>query len=209
MVKVEAQGARVGLQKIELTRLIQKMANLRLHDAHKLTTDITNEKRIVLEFSDEERAQEFIHQAKAIGIEDADIVAENNVKHDKGISPLMRASSKGYTDIINFHIREGEDINAKTNDGATALIYAAKNGHTKAVGFLLEHGANVNDQTKEGVTALMEAVGKGHLDIVKLLLEKGADVNTKCSGGVTALMEAVKAGYGHIVNLLREAGAKE
>ena len=81
--------------------------------------------------------------------------ADVNAIDNDGITALMWASARGYTDVVRFLLENGANVNVKANDGLTALIWASDNGCVEVVRLLLENGANVNAKKDDGQTVLM------------------------------------------------------
>lgn len=54
---------------------------------------------------------------------------------------LTLATSKGYTDVVEFLILNGADVNAVSGGGKTALFWAKYNNHNELVTLLKKHGA--------------------------------------------------------------------
>jgi ankyrin repeat protein len=109
-----------------------------------------------------------------------------------GETALIRASSRGRTEIVKLLLKAGANPDTKDNYGETALMRASLSGHKDIVILLLKAGANPDTKDNYGETALMKASYNGHKEIVKLLLKAGADVNLQATRGDTALMNASK-----------------
>lgn len=85
----------------------------------------------------------------------------------EGISPLLYATSRGYTDIVRIL------VTPKAEGGG---------------GVDVNRGSVYGTDTEvEGFTALMTACVKGNLEIAKLLLENGADPNIMNKNGKKAI----------------------
>ena len=123
-------------------------------------------------------------------------------------SPLMMASDKGHTDVVQLLLERGAQVDLQNNVGLTALIWASDKGHTDIVKLLLERGAQIDLQNNDEWTALMMASSCGQTEIVKLLLERGAQVDLQDNVGQTVLIEASDTGQTEIVKLLLERGAQ-
>ena len=81
------------------------------------------------------------------------------------------------TEIINYFISKGVDVNKADNDGNTPLMIAASGREMNgALEQLLPIVKNINAQNKKGESALTKAIQSGTVEAVSLLLEKGADV---------------------------------
>ena len=137
---------------------------------------------------------------------------------------LIQAAKEGNTEVIQFAIEKGADVNTKDAKGNTPLHLASKNGHVGAINKLLEKVAEVNTKDAEGNTPLhlaRDAKGNtplhlasknGHVDAIKTLLEKGADVNAKDAKGKdakgnTPLHLAIKNEHVDAIKTLLEKGA--
>lgn len=106
----------------------------------------------------------------------------------KGISPLIAASIRGYTDVCKFLVGKGANVDYRSPNGDSALSLAIWKKHATTAIFLVEHARTTIDAyDKFGDTPLIDAV-KGNLhDVVRALVKKGADVNHKNKKGDTPL----------------------
>lgn len=81
------------------------------------------------------------------------------------------------TEIINYFISKGADVNKADNEGNTPLMIAASSRETSAaLEQLLPIVKNINVQNLKGESALTAAVKSGTPNAVEILLSKGADV---------------------------------
>ena len=67
-------------------------------------------------------------------------VADVNAEDSHGLTPLILASDRGYTELAKLLIEKGADVNA-SNDGKTPLMFASSNGCTEIVELLKQHEA--------------------------------------------------------------------
>ena len=82
------------------------------------------------------------------------------------------------TEIINYFLAKGVDVNKADKEGNTALMKAAAaRDNTEALELLLPIVKNINAQNAKGESALTFAVLSGSPKAVEILLNKGADVN--------------------------------
>ncbi|ETO24193.1 hypothetical protein RFI_12966 [Reticulomyxa filosa] len=103
------------------------------------------------------------------------------------VTPLILASTKGYSEIVEVLLEFGPEVNAKTSFGhATALLQAVSNEHIDCVTILLNKGANVDQGDKLGRTPLMDAAENGlgfvlfcNKEILELLIKSNANVNSE------------------------------
>lgn len=100
----------------------------------------------------------------------------NNVLH-------LLASKPNQTDIINYFLAKGVDVNKVNNDGNTPFMIAAGARENGVLELLLPKAKNINLQNLKGESALTMAVRSGTPEAVALLLSKGADVNVKDKDG--------------------------
>ena len=114
-------------------------------------------------------------------------------------TPLHFAAQAGQTDIVEYLITNGADVNAENIEGEAPIQFAVDNGHKEIVELLIANGAEV--------PTIHTAVRMGDLTKVKAFLEKGTDVNSKDRSGQTALHIAAREGHKEIVELLLANGA--
>ena len=122
-----------------------------------------------------------------------------------GITPLIKASFKGFADLVALLLDRGADVNKQRHSGTTALFSAAQNGHLEAARVLLEHKADT-ELCDQGGAPLLIASYAGKLAIVRLLLAHGADKDKEAAGR-TALGWAEHFAHVEVAALLREHGA--
>ena len=84
---------------------------------------------------------------------------------------LFAAARNGHTEVVEYLLDEGAQVDAKGVFGGTGLHWAAINGHRKTVELLVERGASLTirderfDSTPEGW-----ANEGGHTDLVAVLM---------------------------------------
>ena len=119
-----------------------------------------------------------------------------------GYSPLILACYRGNTEVAQFLIENGSDINGSSSMG-TPLMAAVFKGNLEIVKLLLANNANINMADGNGTTALIYAVQFQNKTVLSLLLENKADKTHKSKEGKTAFEYAVFAGNDEIINLLK------
>ena len=125
-----------------------------------------------------------------------------------GVTPLMLAAHRGYTDIVKKIIQNESNMNAVDSNGCTALYYAVINKHAEIVRVLLENGANTEIKSKDGWTPLIGAAFNGYNEIVSMLIKHGADLKAKeDKTNATALHLAAQNGHAETVEVLIANGA--
>lgn len=91
---------------------------------------------------------------------------------------LHSAAIYGTTDIVEYLVAHGADVNVKDQLQQTPLMLAAQYGKFDIVKLLVQKGADVNTAASAvGGPPLAEAAYSGRYDIVNYLIGKGADVS--------------------------------
>lgn len=132
----------------------------------------------------------------------------------KGATSLMIASAYGYTDIVEYLIKNKANVNAKTKVSEdeifeyvqTPLTYAIQGRNAKIVELLLKNKADVINESL-GSTPLIRASVNGDDEIVKLLIKYGANVNIASGENFYPLMAAAVNRNTSTVEILIDAGA--
>jgi hypothetical protein len=93
------------------------------------------------------------------------------------IRPLHNAATNGCTNVCEFLLKHGADMDARTVKGDTALILAAANNHIDVVSLLLSFHANHDIKNNAGVTAEQIATARDDTAIVNLIQQHS---NSEC-----------------------------
>ena len=126
-----------------------------------------------------------------------------------GWTALHAAAACDYTEIINFLLDQGVDVNVQTNQRITALQVAIFNDSLESAKLLLRRGAKGMDRDKFGKTALDRAVVRERLEFAKSIVERDdCDVNAATDLGVTPLRKAIERGTDEMVEYLISSGAR-
>lgn len=120
-------------------------------------------------------------------------------------TPLIKAIIGRHTDLINYLLDHGADVNVPDWPGATPLHHALRNSDWELAKRLIKMGADVNAADFEGVTPLHLAVQGEDVELFKILLEKGADPNAVDERGNTVLHKVIRSA--DITKLLLDHGA--
>jgi len=130
------------------------------------------------------------------------------------MTPLHWAVMGNQTNMAEYLLAHGADVNAGDRYGMTPLHQAAAfNGKDMAV-ILLAHGAKLDAMgAKYGVIQFMPlhlAAEAGFADVIQVLLDHGADINARTGGQnrVTPLHMAAAKGRSAVVRMLLQAGAE-
>jgi ankyrin repeat protein len=107
------------------------------------------------------------------------------------------AAAQGLSDIANYLLKNGTDVNGSFGHGTTPLMFAAMSSYPGATGMLdqlLKAGAKVDDEDADGKTALLWAATGANLESIKILIAHGADINHRDKSGKTASQLADESG---------------
>ncbi|MFC2155084.1 ankyrin repeat domain-containing protein [Acidobacteriota bacterium] len=130
-----------------------------------------------------------------------------NAKGENQKTPLHWAAEAGHTEIAEFLVSKGAEINILNVISETPLHYAAVYGHKEIVELLLKKGAKVNIVDHAKRTPLFMTAFYGRKGIVKLLLDARAQVDLKDERSNTPLRWAAFRGHKEVVDMLLEKGA--
>ncbi len=150
--------------------------------------------------------QGYLNVVKAL----VDAGADINKKTTNVFTPLYIASEAYHSEIVNYLILKGANINeVNGSKHDTALHSACSTGFFGIVKILVDSGADVNKKNADGVTPLCMASYKdSKANIVKYLLDNGANVDERnTSLEKTALQYACSNGAVANVKILVDVGA--
>lgn len=112
-----------------------------------------------------------------------------NQRDSENVSLLHWAAINNLSQIVDYYLSKGADINAIGGDlKSTPLHWAVRQGHLSMVVQLVRRGADLSIFDGEGCNCLHLAAQFGHTAIVAYLIAKGVDINLPDSNGMTALM---------------------
>ncbi|MDR3055492.1 MAG: ankyrin repeat domain-containing protein [Zoogloeaceae bacterium] len=72
----------------------------------------------------------------------------------EGWTPLIYAAFNGHTEVVEYLLAQGANLNAVSESGMTALMAAARGGYTDLAKRLVTLGADINLKDSNGRTAL-------------------------------------------------------
>merc|ERR1719367_2733778 len=121
----------------------------------------------------------------------------------------MNASYHNHTEVVQFLVQKGADIEMKRKSGSHAAYMAAQEGNLKILKFLVQNAPDVVDlKGYKGITPLVVAAKKGHFKVVKYLISKpNVDIDSQDIFGRTALIWASYNNHEKIVQMLLKKGA--
>jgi ankyrin repeat protein len=123
----------------------------------------------------------------------------------EGITYLHIATQAGSSDVAEYFVKKGLEVNAKAKGDTTPLHMAASG---QVAQMLIENGADIEAKTTAGDTPLILAVARGRDKVAKVLVASGADVNAATSSSATALHLAANRGSVKVCEMLLENGAE-
>lgn len=86
-----------------------------------------------------------------------------DAQDETGQTALLRASSMGYSHIMEILVNAGANVNIEDKiDGMSALQWASEHGPSSIVQFLIDHGADVNHKNHHDQTPLIRAASKDY-----------------------------------------------
>ena len=144
-----------------------------------------------------------------------------NVVFD-GVTPLIKAISKGDCSIVTFNIVQilleyGANVNQCDSNNTSPLYLAIKGRNTQIAKLLLNYGADVNIYSYKNTSPLHLAARNGNSQIVQALLEHGATDTTAtdtttplylaAARWANPLFIAKREAYTSIIKMLIDYGA--
>ncbi len=133
--------------------------------------------------------------------------ANLNSRNRIGESLLMMAIKSGKTDIANWLLDRGADVQIATTAKATPLMAAAFNGDLAMVNRLLDKRVDIHAADQQKKTAIVYAAAQGHTEVVARLLKAGIGIDERYPNDLTVLMWAAGQGHVQTVKFLLGAGA--
>jgi len=142
--------------------------------------------------------------------------------NERGETALMWAAWLGHSDLVQYLIAHGADVNhtagldpctPTATAGNTPLIWASRSGSVESLRLLCEAGADVAQAAHDGTTALMAAAEELQIEAVEFLLGKQCEADPYRTDGdrpltlVTRRWSADRTAAGRIISLLLRAGA--
>jgi ankyrin repeat protein len=125
---------------------------------------------------------------------------------EEGLTLLMMAASKGYTDIAQYLIEKGANVNSVNSIKQNALHFAVVHQKPEMVKLLVDNETEIKPNNF-GITSLMMAVQLGTFEMVEMLDPSFEEVNIQADDGWTAVYFAVRKQDEKILDYLIEKGA--
>lgn len=96
-------------------------------------------------------------------------VIDFNIRNYWGDTGLMNASYYGYSNVVNYLVKNGASVNVANCYGSTALHWAASGNHVDIIKILVHNGANIHTIDKHFSTAKMVATIHGYDNVIQFL----------------------------------------
>ena len=137
------------------------------------------------------------------------VLMEIKGQRPRHLSSIHIAALNGHTQVVEFFVSIGVNVNFVNNKHDTPVLWAARWNHIDTARSLIRLGADLDHQNDKGSTPLYWAVRYGLKDMVELLIKEGnADVNQmRKLGLVYPVVLASTLGYSQIVEVLIRNGA--
>lgn len=130
-----------------------------------------------------------------------------NIQNSAEKTPLHNAGS---SEVAEYLLTQGADLNASTNDGITPLHTAACNGRQDVIDLLADRGANINAMATgngmEEITPLYMAIANSQSNAAIRLIERGANWKTERKDGMHLFILAASKDLQDIVKLMLAKG---
>jgi ankyrin repeat protein len=155
-----------------------------------------------------------IYEAAAIGdLDRAQQLLEQspgqlNSYSTDGYTPLGLACYFGHTDLVQYLLDQGADVNKRSNNPMRVFPIHSAAAHDEPevalslVHMLLDYDANACVVQTGDYTALHQAAAQGNLGTVKLLVKNGCDPKQANADGILPLDLAEKHQHQNVVNFL-------
>lgn len=109
-------------------------------------------------------------------------------QNEAGVHPLILACQQGRSDIVEFLLGHGADLNVTDQYGNNALWAACCGQSIACIDALIDAGIDIDYQNPDsGATALIFAASSGRERVVERLLAAGANPSLKFHDDFTAL----------------------
>ncbi|XP_071098491.1 putative ankyrin repeat protein RF_0381 [Haliotis cracherodii] len=128
-----------------------------------------------------------------------------NARGENGHTPLMLAVGGGHTDVVDFLVDHGADVNMVNNGGDSLLHLACEVGNLDMVKRVISY-VDINLRDNFGWTSLAMAAVEENFAVFKYLKGRGADVTLTDRAGDDVYTLALQGGCRGII---KELGREE
>ncbi|KAJ5252941.1 hypothetical protein N7489_003351 [Penicillium chrysogenum] len=134
-------------------------------------------------------------------------IGDRKEHHRYGTTLFHMAAAANMVDVLDYLIRNNEDIDQTDIGEQSAFHLAARHGHIKVAEMLKKKGADYDRKSNPGGTPLEEAAEHGQAEFVEWLLNNGFTIETRSRKAGSALLAASLSRRRDTVNFLIRAGA--
>ena len=138
-------------------------------------------------------------EAQALFQQNPKVVNDIN---EAGYPPLILACYRGNTEVAQFLIENGANLNYNSTMG-TPLMAAVVKGNVEIVNLLLKKNVTIEQKDGNGTTALIYAAMFKNHEIAKLLIQRKASYETKDNRGNSALDYAILADDDQLIEIIK------
>lgn len=126
-----------------------------------------------------------------------------------GLTPLMVAAQKGFTDVMEILLGFNADPNYASSNGKTSLMIACYAGQEDAARLLRRHDVPWETRDKNGLTAVHYTADGGHDDLLLWVLRDGGpvDIEDSVNGWSPLMRVACLSGNYDVAETLIDKGA--
>ena len=125
-----------------------------------------------------------------------------------GNCPLHLAAYKGHTEVVQFLVLQGADVNVRNKFGGTALLVASYAGHADVVETLIANEADVNLAIKDPQQQILQIASlEGYRDYNHMYFALGGLINLKVHFIGSPLQASAANDHIEIAKILIENGA--
>jgi ankyrin repeat protein len=137
----------------------------------------------------------------------ADLASGISPTHRGGYTPLHIAANAGKSDIVDYLLSQGAEVDATGFWGETPLMLAGYNGNAETVRLLVDAGASLTVGDRYDDTALHYAAWGNNPDTMLVLIDVGADLEQRNHLGETILLIAAHETNIEAIQVAIDAGA--
>ncbi len=124
-----------------------------------------------------------------------------------GTSPLVLALRNKDSELVNYFLKRGANVNHVDEFGRTPIFAAVCTGDVGFVTLLEGHRAELRARTKQGQDLFWIAASAGRFPMMAYILSRGFDMDTRDAANTTPLVNAAQRGALDVCRWLLEHGA--
>lgn len=122
-------------------------------------------------------------------------------------TPLYYAVREGHSDLIDWLLARGLNLNHVDTYGQTPIFYCIREGHIPTTEKLVALGANWDFVDNNGQSPMFYAIKYNKQAMVEYLINKGVNLSILDNKGASLVAEASKRKRQQLVELLIKSGA--